>query len=55
MLTTQDDGCQKRKYPYNTASNGKKYVKKHNIGAKGNGKNVPFTSNPPDNEGFKGK
>ena len=55
VLTTQDGGCQKRKYPYNIASNEKKYVKKHNIGAKGNGKNVPSTSNPPENEGFKRK
>ena len=43
VLTTQDGGGQKRKYPYNIASNEKKYVKKQNIGAKGNGKNVPIT------------
>ena len=28
MMTTQGSGGQKRKYPYNTASNEKKYVKK---------------------------
>ena len=55
VLTTQDGGGQKRKYPYNTASKEKKYVKKHNTSAKGNGKNVPSTSNAPKNEGFKGK
>ena len=55
MLTTQDNGGQKRKYPYNTASNEKKYVKKQNTGAKGNGKNVPSTSNAPKNKGFEGK
>ena len=46
---------QKRKYPYNTASNEKKYVKKKNTGVNGNDKNVPSTSNAPKNEGFKGK
>ena len=28
MVSTQGDGGQKRKYPYNTTSNEKKYVKK---------------------------
>ena len=45
----------KRKYPYNTTSNEKKYVKKHNTSVKVNYKNVPSTSNAPKNEGFKGK
>ena len=55
IVTTQGSGDQKRKYPYNTASNEKKYVKKQNTGAKGNDKNVSSTSNAPINEGFKGK
>ena len=55
VLTTQDSGGQKRKYLYNTTSNEKKYVKKKNTDAKGNGKNVSSTSNAPKNEGFKGK
>ena len=55
MVTTQGSGGQKRKYPNNIASNEKKYVKKQDTGAKGNGKNVSFTSNAPRNEGFKGK
>ena len=55
MVTTQGSGGQKRKYPDNTTSNEKKYVKKQNTGAKGNGKNVPSTSNAIANEGFKGK
>ena len=55
VLTTQGGGGQKRKYPYNTAFNKKKYVKKQNTSAKGNSKNVPSTSNDPKNEGFKGK
>ena len=55
MVTTQASGDQKRKYLNNTTSNEKKYIKKQNIGAKGNGKNVPSTSNAPKNEGFKGK
>ena len=55
VVTTQGNGGKKRKYPYNTASNEKYYVKKKNIGAKGNCKNVPSTSNTPKNEGFKGK
>ena len=55
LLTTQDGGGQKRKYPYNTTSNEKKYVKKKNIGAKGNDTNVSSTFNAPKNEGFKGK
>ena len=46
---------QKRKHPYNTASNEKKYVKKKNTSVKGNDKNVPSTSNAPKNEDFKGK
>ena len=46
---------QKRKYPYNTTSNEKKYVKKHNTGVKGNDKNVSSTFNSLKNEGFKGK
>ena len=55
LLTTQDSGGHKRKYPYNIASNEKKYVKKQNTSAKGNGKNMPSISNAPKNEGFKGK
>ena len=55
MVTTQGGGGQKRKYPYNTTSNEKKYVKKHNTGGNGNSKNVPSTSNALKNEGFKGK
>ena len=55
VVTTQGSGGQKRKYPYNTTSNEKKYVKKQNNGVKGNDKNVPFTSNAPKHEGFKGK
>ena len=55
MVTTQGSGGQKRKYPYNTASNEKKYIKKQNIGVKCNDKNVSSTSNAPKNEGFKGK
>ena len=55
MVTTQGRGRKKRKYPNNTTSNEKKYVKKQDTGAKGNGKNVPSTSNAPKNEGFEGK
>ena len=55
MVTTQGCRGQKRKYPYSTASNEKKYVKKKNTGAQGNGMNVPSISNAPENEGFKGK
>ena len=55
MVTTQGSGGQKRKYLNNTCSNEKKHVKKQDTGAKGNGKNVPSTSNAPKNEGFKGK
>ena len=55
MVTTQGSWGQKRKYPYNTSSNEKKYVKKQNSSVKGNDKNVPSTSNAPKNEGFKGK
>ena len=55
MVTTLGSGGQKRKYPNNTTSNEKKYVKKQNTGAKGNDKYVPSTSNTPKNEGFKGK
>ena len=55
VLTTQGSGGQKRKYPYNTTSNEKKYVKKQNTSVKGNDKNVHSTSNAPRNEGFKGK
>ena len=55
MVTTQGSGGKKRKYPKNTTSNEKKYVKKKDIGAKGNGKNVPSIFNAPENEGFKGK
>ena len=55
VLTTLDGGGQNRKYPYNTASNEKNYVKKKNTGVKGNGKNVPSTSNALKNEDFKGK
>ena len=55
MVATQGNGGQKRKYPYNTTSNEKKYVKKHNTGVKGNDKNVPSTSNSPKNEEFKRK
>ena len=55
MLTTQDGGGQKRKYPYNTASNEKKCAKMQNTSAKGNGKNMPSNSNAPKNGGFKGK
>ena len=47
LTTTQDSRGQKRKYPYNTTSNEKQYVKKQNNGAKGNGKNVSSTSNVP--------
>ena len=55
MVTTQGSGGQKRKYPTNTTSNEKKYAKKQNTGAMGNGKDVPSTSNALKNEGFKGK
>ena len=55
MVTFQGSGSQKRKYPYDTTSNEKNYVKKQNTSAKGNNKNVPSTSNAPKNEGFKGK
>ena len=55
IVTTQGSGGHKRKYPNNTTSNEKKYVKKQDTGAKGNGNNVPSTSNVPKNEGFKGK
>ena len=55
MMTIQGSRGQKRKYPYNTSSNEKKYVKKQNTGVNGNDKNVPSTSNAPKNEGFKGK
>ena len=55
MATTQGSEGQKRNYPYKTASNEKKYVKKQNTGVKGNDKNVPSTSNASKNEGFKGK
>ena len=55
MVTTQGSGGKKRKYPNNTTSNEKKYVKKQDTGAKGNGKNMPSTSNAPKNEGFNGK
>ena len=55
VVTTQGGGDQKKKYPYIAASNEKKSVKKQNVDTKGNGKNVPFTSNAPKNEGFKGK
>ena len=48
-------GVRKRKYLNNMASNEKKYVKKQNTSAKGNGKNVPSTSNGPKNEGFQEK
>ena len=41
VVTTPGDGGQKRKHPYNTASNEKKYVKKKNTGVKGNDKNMP--------------
>ena len=37
-------GGKKRKYPYYTASNEKKYVKKQNTDVKGNDKNVSSTS-----------
>ena len=40
MVITQGSGGQKRKYPYNTASNEKKYVKKQNTDVNGNDKNV---------------
>ena len=55
VVTTKGSGGQKRKYPYNTTSNENKYVKKQNIGVKGNDKNVPSTSNAPKIGGFKGK
>ena len=55
VMATQGSGGQKGKYPYNITSNEKKSIKKHNTGAKGNGKNVPSTSNTPKNEGVKGK
>ena len=55
VVTTQGSGGEKRKYPYNTTSNEKKYVKKQNISVNGNDKNVPSTFNAPKNEGFKGK
>ena len=55
MVVTQGSGGQKRKYPYNTTSNEKKYVKKQNTNVNGNDKNVSSTSNAPKNEGFKGK
>ena len=55
MVITQGSEGQKRKYPNNTASNEKKYVKKQDTGAKGNGNNMPFTSNAHKNKGFKGK
>ena len=55
VVTTQGSGGHKRKYPYNAASNEEKYVKKQNIGVKGNDKNVSSTSNAPKNESFKGK
>ena len=55
VVTTQGSGGQKRKYPDNTTSNEKKYVKNQNTSVKGNGKNVPATSNAPKNEGFRGK
>ena len=55
VVTTQGSGGKKRNYPYNTASNEKKYVKKQNTSVKGNDKNVSFTSNALKNEGFKGK
>ena len=55
VVTTQGNGGQERKYPYNTSSNEKRYVKKHNTSVKGNDKNVSSTSNAPKNEGFKGK
>ena len=53
MVTTQGHRGQKRKYPYTTTSNEKKTVKKQNTDAKGNGKNVPSTSNAPKNVDFK--
>ena len=46
VVTTQGSGGQKRKYPYNTASNEKKYVKKQNTGVKGNDKNVLLLLTP---------
>ena len=55
MVTTQGSEGRKRKYPYNTTSNEKKYVKKQNTGVKGNDKNVAYTSNSPKDEGFKEK
>ena len=55
MVTTQGSEGKKRKYPNDTASNEKTYVKKQDTRAKGHGKNVPSTSNAPKNEGFKGK
>ena len=55
VVTTQGSGGQKRKYPYNTISNDKKYAKKQNTGVMGNDKNVTSTSNAPKNEDFKGK
>ena len=50
VVTTQGSEGQKRKYLYNTASDEKKYVKKQDIGVKGNDKNVSSTSNSPKNE-----
>ena len=47
MVTTQGSGDQKRKYPYNTTSNEKKYVKKQNNGVKGNDKNCLLLLIPP--------
>ena len=55
LVTTKGSGGQRIKYPYNTSSNKKKYVKKQNTGVKSNDKNVPSTFNAPKNEGFKGK
>ena len=55
VVTIQGGGGEKRKYPYTAASNEKKHVKKQNADAKGNGMNVPSTSNAHKNEGFKGK
>ena len=55
MVTTQGSRDQKRKYPYNTTSNEKKYVKKQNNGVKSNDRNVPSTSNGPKNDVFEGK
>ena len=55
VVTIQGSMGKKRKYPYNTTSNEKLYIKKQNTGVKGDDKNVPSTSNVPKNEGFKGK